>query len=296
MLRRVWSILLVTLVSAAPVAAVADSHDAQREGGLTGTGIVGTITHLGSFHVNGQRVVYDEGFELGSAFGTVAADSLLPGHTIAVEVATDGSDWRAISGHQIFPVIGPVGEVDQDGFTVLGSRVVFDGNAVTSIPVGQWVAVSGLWRGDQIVASRVTLIAPQPQARLVGTYFEPQDGDALRVGGSLVQGIVPEHAEDGDVIQVSGDPLVAGLAAQELRLGIFDHNVGLVLAQGYMSLPRQSGLYSILGSGLAAFTSSPAMIDEAQVGVFCGVDGEISGPMPRVRALADAYERLGCGE
>ena len=294
MLRRVLSILLAILMSGAPFAAIADSHDGEREGGLTGTGIVGTITHLGSFYVNGQRVVYDEGFELGSAFGAVAADSLLPGHTIAVEVVADGRDWRALSGHQIFPVIGPVGEVDQDGFTVLGSRIIFDGNADTSIPVGQWVAVSGLWRGDEIVASRVTLIAPQPQARLVGTYFEPQD-ESLRVGGSLVQGIVPEHAEDGDVIQVSGDPLVGGLAARELRLGVFDHEVGLVLAQGYMSQPRQSGLYSILGSGLAAFTSSPAMIDEARVGVFCGVDGEISGPVPSVQVLADAYERLGCG-
>jgi len=271
-----------------------DKDDPEREGGVTGTGIVGTITRLGSIVVNGLRVTFADDMSLENPVAIALAQDLRPGHTVAAQVVPDGDDWQALSIAQVLPVVGPVSDVDQAGFWVLGTRVFADQG--TAVSQGDWVAVSGLWQLDTIVASRVDRIEPQPFASVTGTYFGPEDASRpLRIGTTLVDGIRPENARDGDVIRVRGQPGDGRLTAESIDLGLFDTRVGLVMAQGYMSAPSRAGHYAILGTGMAAFTETPNLIDTEILDTYCGIDGQIlksfEGPD---QGVAQIFARLGC--
>ncbi len=292
---RISTALLALVVSTllTPFAA-AEQHEETREGGVTGTGIVGTITALGSYVVNGQRITYDPDLEISSTLGMRSPVDLVPGHNIAAAVEWVDDAWRASEIAQVHAIVGPVTEATKSSITVLGSTVLLPEGA-NAFSQGDWVAVSGHWVGDDVAATKVELIEPREEASLTGSYMAPIDGAELTVGKSRLDGANMTHAKNGDVIRVFGRPLSDGLAVSSISLGHFDQPVGAVLVEGYMSAPDPNGFYTILGTGLSAFTSQPEMVNTAMKDLHCGVgSGLLQSVDVSEPGIAQDLNRLGC--
>ncbi len=149
----------------APEDGVADGKRPPVEGGIGGTGIVGVITALGSIRVNGLRVGL-EGAEVADAFGPQERGALRPGVSVTAEAAEGPEGLVARRVALTHPLVGPVEALSGDGrrITVLGTGVALEPGVNAPLEVGDRVAVSGLWRGAEVVASRIDRLGPGPSA------------------------------------------------------------------------------------------------------------------------------------
>lgn len=283
------ALVLAALTVIAAGAATSDDTD-EVEGGIVGTGIMpagilGVITQLGSIHVLGQRVVFDDAFSVDSALGPQPASDLVPGDVVAVlaDPMPEGPDWQARAIERIFGLIGPVEAAGDGTFTVLGTRVLGDADGLEP---GSWVAVSGFWQGMDFDATRVERIAPRASAVVQGSW-RLMDGTPV-IGGSVLTGIRPAHADPGAVLRAEGTPVPGGIDAERLSFGTFPGSPGVVLAEGYLSMADASGLYIQLGSGLVDYTDNPGMIDPAERVLRCGM------PDPDATLPDGLSDRLGC--
>jgi len=289
---RVWVAILLVLWMSTPGLAASDEN---REGGIIGTGIVGTITRLGSIHVNGQLILIDAEAPVRGSVPPLTASGLRPGHTVAVTATRTADGWRAHSIRQVFPLVGPVSAMDGRVATILGTRVDL-GDQAARVSAGDWLAISGLWKEQQVVATRVDhLTGKDHEARLSGTYLGPDQSGSIVVGGSQISGIVPQHLEPGDLVRVIGEPGPSGIVATTLETDLFDDAVGLIQVQGYYSVPRSNGLYTVLGSGLVAYTEQPEMIDQNSRVIRCGQHGQLTGnAVTNTPGGQEAWAELGC--
>lgn len=267
MMRPLFALLLAC---ACAYSAVAEEKKEPREGGILGTGIVGTITQLGSIYVNDQHIRFDKDLIARTAFGPRQAATLKPGETVIVHAVRDASDWRATDITLYHPLIGPVTRHDGE-LHVMGSRVEWAEAEMTTpdgIEDGDWVAVSGLWKGDAVVASLIEEVTARPRATIIGSYI-PGNSDVFQIGGTSVNQISLEHVKTGDVLTVQGRPEAGALSATNVKIGLFETPVTHIIAQGYLSKPDSEGLYTVLGSGAVSFTDAPTMISGEEFGVFC---------------------------
>ena len=245
----------------------------DREGGIIGTGIVGTITELGSIIVNGQRITYGDDDMARSALGERLASTLTPGDTVVVVARPSSQDWVAEQIDQHHPAIGPI-TLQNGALTLLGASLdlsqaqIETQRLAPTLSDGDWVAVSGLWKGPVLMVTKLDRIDPRENAVLSGSYM-PRSDNAFMIGGSIVGGLDLEHVDAGDSVTVTGAPSPNGIQASEVRIGLFSEPMYRIIAQGYMSAPTPTGLYTILGSGMVSFTDQPEMIDTQSAGVFC---------------------------
>ncbi len=270
----VGTILSLCFLSLAPLAAQGVEKPKEgREGGIIGTGIVGIITELGSIIVNGQRVTFEDDAMAQSPVEDRMAASLTPGETVVVVARPMEADWQADSIQLHYPIIGPL-TLDKGALTVLGvdldlSDAVDDTQLMApTLKDGDWVAVSGLWKGDTLMVSKLTAIEPQESGTLSGSYI-PSAADAFTIGQAIISGLDLTHVQTGDNVTVTGTPTPNGLNAQTVSIGLFSAPMHKIIAQGYMSEPTEAGLYTILGSGVVSFTDQPQMIETQTAGVFC---------------------------
>ena len=289
---RALSAILTILILTSPAEAEGSE---EREGGIIGTGIAGTITHLGSIHVNGLRIQIDDQASVAGSVPAIAAGSLQPGHTVAITAERRGEGWHARQIRQVLPVAGPVSNVKSGTLTVLGTRIEVP-DQKPDVQVGDWVAISGLWQGERLLASRVErLNGMDHQARLSGTYLGPDPNGDIVIGGSKITGIRPMHLEPGDVIRVFGMPRSDGIETKRIETGLFDGPVGIVQVQGYLSVPKPSGLYTVLGSGLVSYTDRPEMIDPNSQVIQCGQAGQLGVGSTNTSRQSDRIRAdLGC--
>lgn len=279
MVRLLPYIFAALLMAISPtLSAVAGDGESKdgREGGIVGTGIVGAITGLGSIRLNGQHIVFPNDLTVASDLGDRPAGDLVPGETVAVEaVLTDGT-WHADYIRHYLPIIGPVGETGDGWLTVLGSGVVitadtdmrgFDGPA--SPRAGDWIAVNGLWRGENVVATRIEKVDARLEAIIVGTYRPDTAGDGFFVGGTRVVGIDVQHANLGDLLTVRGTEDRRGLRAESVSQGLFVGPVKNIIMEGYLSQPGPRGFYTIYGSGVIAFLGNRPMPVSSERGLYC---------------------------
>ncbi len=291
--------LVACVLSVAVAATMAFGQDTEpREGGIIGTGIVGTITELGSIFVNGQHIEFDAELTVKTPVGTLQASDLVPGHTVAVTARAGDENWYATDIRQILALIGPVESIDGSRLTILGTAVRAAGR-IEGISVGDWVAVSGLWRNDEVVATLLQPVSGQVTLAQVHGTFLGRNADGLAViGNTAISGIDPKHLQPGEVVRAFGTAEAAGLRAGRLEKGLFGPDVGVVQVQGYHSPPQPDGLYTVLGSGLVAYTDQPEMINSQQQIVQCGANGQLGTlglPAPSTTEdLFRAATRLGC--
>ncbi|SLN30207.1 hypothetical protein TRL7639_01239 [Falsiruegeria litorea R37] len=266
--------LLIGLFLATSLPALAQ-EDEDREGGIIGTGIVGTITELGSIIVNGQRIIFDGDMPVAGSVPEMTAKDLTPGLTVAVVATPNGDDWQARDIRQILPLVGPVTSVALDHLVVLGTKVII-GTSEHDLNTGDWVAVSGLWRGQDVAASSFARLPHTSKiARISGTFLTTDAQGRAVIGNTPITSITPTHLSTGDLVRVEGIPIGNTIQALRLETGLFDQPVSLVQIEGYYSPPQPDGLYTVLGSGLVAYTEMPEMISQTDRVVACGADGAL---------------------
>ncbi|WP_421700929.1 DUF5666 domain-containing protein [Aliiroseovarius sp.] len=282
-----YRVLAVLLLLSLPLWA-----EEEREGGIIGTGIVGTITHLGSIHVNGQHILIDPEMPVTGAVRPMVASDLQPGHTVAVVATQEGNAWQARHIRQVLPLVGPLRREDDGRLTVMGTQVLFDGPAPDH---NTWVAVSGLWQGDRVRASRLDTFLVPSIARISGTFMGLDPDGGLTIGTTPVAGFIPRHIAPGDLVQLMGRAVPGGILATRLETGLFDQTPGLMLVEGYYSAPQPDGLYTVLGSGKVAFTTRPEMIDATTRVLHCAdAEGLIDPTAGAEHVDAQALRHLGC--
>ncbi|SDQ24579.1 DUF5666 domain-containing protein [Pseudovibrio sp. Tun.PSC04-5.I4] len=276
--RHLLSALIASTLMIAPAFA---SEKDEREGGILGTGIVGTITRLGSIIVNDQRITFPPDLPVKNALAPLIASQLVPGDTVAVIADLSGLNWTAQSIRRILPIIGPVTDIitSQSGRTlsIMGTQVLAGPTLASTVNEGDWVAISGLWQDELVIATRVEVVPPRKSATIIGSNLSVGASNLLQIGSTLITGIVPTHIRPGDVVRVTGVPEAGSIRATLLEAGIFDGKVGLVQAEGYLSPPSSTGLYTLLGTGMIAYTDQPDMIDKTAKALVCGYDDKLGG-------------------
>ncbi|MEM7651654.1 MAG: DUF5666 domain-containing protein [Pseudomonadota bacterium] len=226
------------------------------EGGIGGTGIVGTVlaSTPNTLSVNGFALSITDETQLFDAFGERPFNSLKPGHSVTV-VATRRGD--SLFAHRIGltqPVIGRVGAVDtrDNSFTLLGARVVQAAQAGSLPELGQRVAVSGLWRGSDVVASLVEPLNDDGLSVAAGSVAQTGDSKT-RVGSVLATLPIGASApEPGSFVTVTGTEGPGGIEPRDIELGRFVGDIPAfdsLSVEGYLEPVDAAPGYTVSGLG-----------------------------------------------
>ncbi len=268
--------LLTTLAGALALSATmglaagdADGDD-DVEGGTIGTGIMGEITGLGSIHVGGARIILPPDLQVTALLGSRPASALRVGETVIVEAAQEGDALVAFSLRNYYPLVGPVEVVSGDTLRVLGRTLDVADLEIPDLATGDWVAVSGLWRGAEISVSHVRRITAQSRVIVNGTFTHGNDGEQ-RVGPFPLADAPVTHADTGAHLRVRGtwDPEAGQLVADRIDSGLFSTDLPSLRVEGYLSQPDATGTYFIYGSGIVFLTDTPGMRVPEERTIFC---------------------------
>lgn len=259
-------------------------------------GVIGTITALDPVQINTLTLDIAQDMPVISPLGPRSGRTLRLGHTLALTLEKADRGWDLKRALHIYPLIGQVSAIEDGVLVVMGSRVIgtapdmFDG-----IKPGYWVGISGLWQGDQLMASRAGAIPPTGFAQLSGSYVAPEiDTSNARIGGTTIIGPLGDKVTTGDFWAISGAPTENAIKVVLKSTRIFAGKVDLVLAQGYPSEPLASETYTLLGTGLLGYATESDMPDPDRPGLVCGIDGTILRKPPLDKQLASVVAQLGC--
>lgn len=244
----------------------------ETEAGTLGTGILGVVTGISSIHVNGLNIETPDGLMVGSRLGAQPASALRPGDTVIVTARRQNGVLTAREIERYHPVIAPLDDVGPDRLVAAGMTIdVSEARRPPSgsLEPGDWVAVSGLWRGDLVMASAIDEIAPRDLVTVSGSFSSTDEG--RRVGALRFEVPVLQHAEPGDGLTVTGEwqPDAEVLIAREVQVGLFPREVETLLIEGYLSPPDRRGTYTIYGTGLVAYTGGRDMEMPQERSLFC---------------------------
>lgn len=234
-----------------------ETAERPSEGGIGGTGIVGTLVDSKRFTVNGLDLTADETLALRDAFGPVTRDRLALGQVLTVEAAAvETGELRARALSIVHPLIGTIESIDRGKISVLGTEITVERGAPRKDAagrnfrpkVGQRVAVSGLWRGPDVVASRLDLLAEPGAAPAViaGVVKAGPSPDRPTLGGLELRlpGAVAAPAL-GTFVTAQGARSGKGFEVVSLREGRFQGAAGpleRLSVEGYLDrVPRAPG-------------------------------------------------------
>ncbi|MEM9725618.1 MAG: DUF5666 domain-containing protein [Pseudomonadota bacterium] len=268
--------------------------------GLRGVGLVGALTDFGSFRVNGRRVETPDDAIYVDAFGPIPKSRIGIGHSLTLETEARGPVLVARRVELTQPLIGAVEEVAEGGrrLRVLGVTVRVDPDAHRALRPGDRVAVSGVWRGAEVAASRLDP-APAGGLDVIAGAMGASDGSgARRVGGARValpRGARPTGVAAGYVSAVGvWSPQDAGrdtgqdrgrgvLKAERARFGRFTGAAPLteLSVEGYLEAVAAAPNFEISGLGhsfdaaaqLAAFAEGRTLFEGPYRGDFLVATG-----------------------
>lgn len=264
---------LSLILLAVTFAAVAQETEQPREGGLTGTGIVGLVNHEGVVEIGGLSVTLPASLSVRTPLGPTVIDKMRDGDMIAVELDGTLQNLSVVEAYQVIQIIGPIAGRTGKTLSVMGTTVM-GADLASEARVGDWVAVSGYWREDGIVATRIAVVPPQDAVRVQGTYQSLSSGRG-RVGDTMIKGEMPKSVTQGDVVRISGRLEDGAVVMRSSEVGTFAQDVRIFLAEGYQSTPDSSGFYTVLGTGISSVTDRPEMINWRDLVTVCSVDGEL---------------------
>lgn len=266
------------------------------EGGIGGTGIVGTLSGAGGLSVNGRRLLISARTRIEDATGRIPASSLRAGDSVTIEALgqQDGS-LRARRVALTIPLIGQAtgrgGSLRVNGVRVTGPR------SVLARATGR-VAVHGLWRGDQVVASRI-VPAPEGPDVMAG---------ALRADGTL-GGVAPNFGRRNAPPADRFATLIGRGGAEGFTVARTERErfkspgrLRFLSVEGYLEPTTAAPGYIVSGLGhsfdraarLAAIAGPRALIDGPYTGDFQAERGLILPESPSAR-LAVLQDRLAGG-
>ncbi|MEM9755114.1 MAG: hypothetical protein AAF914_03930 [Pseudomonadota bacterium] len=224
----------------------------RPEGGIGGTGIVGTLTDFGSLIVNGMAIETPSP-TVTDAFGARSLDSLAIGHSLTIEARrTETAGLVAERVHLTQPVIGTVGFATPDGRSgvVDGVPVVLEPGAEGLLRPRARVAISGLWRGREVVASRVDAV-PDGLDVLAGVVETRAAGTMVVSGRQVVLDGLDAPAP-GAFVTVIGRTTGLVLEARGLREGRFFGSAGPLVSlsvEGYLQPRAGAPFFAVSGLG-----------------------------------------------
>ena len=239
--RQALTLLGSTALVAACTPAIVTRDDRDPfEGGIGGTGIVGTLYGFGSLRINGLRVLLDGTTRYTMPFGAVSRDMLAPGQVLTVSArrTADGIIARDVSVDYTL-----VGILHHDGgrTTVNGVPLLNAGAALGDGSPGTRVAVSGTWTRDGVRPSRIDPAPGRPDA-IGGTVVATATG-ATGIGGVPVTGA--QLPGTGAYAVVLGRFGAGGFTADRVQSGRFAgfSALSLLSVDGYLEpSPTAPGL------------------------------------------------------
>ena len=271
--------LLICVMLAAPLRA----QDALR------VGVFGVVEGLDPLVVPGREISVPDDVRTISPLGPGQAIAL--GDTLAVVVSVEGGRLVAVRMLEFFPVVGPVADVREGTATIMGTTVHLPPK--TSLKSGQWVALSGLWSGEQVITTKVRRVDWDGFGQLAGSVELATADQPLLIGRSTVFGADPPKDGFGDGIwMLSGQPEAEGLRVRLMSKGVFGSKVDLVLWQGHASLPVASQTYMIHGTGIIGTATDALMPSAGALITRCAWQGRVVRASPE--GLEAAFEALDC--
>ncbi|MCB2106204.1 MAG: hypothetical protein KDE14_00830 [Rhodobacteraceae bacterium] len=193
-----------------------------EERGLGGTGIVGVVTGFASICVNGYEVEVDETTSVAVEGLPATPDDIKLGQVVEIEAYTANGKLAASTVNVRLAAAGPIESVasDKSSFTVAGQSIEVSafGNSVAAdaLTVGQWVAVSGLRRPNDVVVGTSVLALPRPgrEVLVAGPVRADANGN-VRVGQLALANTA---AQDGQALVVQGAVAGNTMAASTARV------------------------------------------------------------------------------
>jgi hypothetical protein len=279
--RKLIASLGAGLLASAAWPAWGETGKPPAEGGLGGTGIVGTLMGFGSLLVNGLTVGTDGTTTYSSTLGAFEPAALAIGQSLTIEAATEGGALVAKRVHVTYPVVGAAEVLAGAGrLRVAGIDVVAEPDGMTAVRPGERVLVSGVWRDDVVVAGRIDPAPAGALSAIAGAVRRDGGTGRLSLGGrplQLARGI--ETPADGSFVTVRGRAIGDRFVASELVPGRFTGAAGPLVSlsvDGYLEPIAAPPRYEIAGFGhsfdpdarLAPFRNVRALFRGPYVGVF----------------------------
>lgn len=212
------------------------------EGGIGGTGIVGTLNGFGSLLINGLTVELQQNTRVRTPFGLASADVLAPGHvlTVVAERRADTTVARSVSLDYAL-----VGQLQRHGSfaSVNGVRLIGLDSAIGDGNDGSRVAVSGIWTPSGVRPSRIDA-APHTFDLIAGTF------DAGGIGGLPL--VVSDSLPNAGTYAVAlGQNGSEAFAVENLLRGRFASSDVLeqLSVEGYLEPTRQGPGFRVAGLG-----------------------------------------------
>lgn len=256
-------------------------HGAGVEGGIGGTGaqaatgVFGAITGFGSLHVNGLRIDTGAAAMVDSVLGPAPVAALRAGDAVAITATKGpGGGLQAASIARFLPLVGPVSAVD-GGLEVMGTPVILppDAPSVGRLSAGDRVAVSGLWRGGAVVATRITRADGVGEDWISGTVFPARSGGAV-IGATRLRAA---DLRRGAFATARGQFMDGVFNAAEIDhrpMAVFDAPVARLVVEGFLAPnPGAPGVH-LSGFGLPFDPTSPIAPVIGERSVF---DGQFDG-------------------
>ena len=264
----------------------AETEKPPAEGGLGGTGIAGTLMGMGSLIVNGFRVETDGDTAYSSTLGGFEPASLAIGQTLTIEATADATGLLAKRVHVTYPLVGRVEVMGGAGrLRVAGVDVEAEPDGLTAVRAGERVLVSGVWRGDRVIAGRIDPAPGVSVSAIAGAVRIDRRSGRLVLGGrplDIGRGI--EEPAAGSFITVIGRAVADRFIAEQLVPGRFTGAAGALVqlsVDGYLDPITVPPRYAIAGLGhsfdpeanLSAFKNVRALFTGPYVGVFAVQSG-----------------------
>ena len=232
---------------------IAEAPKEEPRGGIGGTGIVGVLTEFGSLIVNGRRVEVDASTEIRGLLGPLSEDDLAIGQALSIEAAAEKGGLTARRVLVADPLIGRVERVSPEtrSFEICGVRVNLGADA-GGLPGGSdWVAVSGLWNGVEVVASRVS--PSRPGVSAVSGDVRRDAASGVRIGTARIEVEGPGAAPEDGVFAIARGGYAEGVVkAEAFEIGRFTGAAGpleRLAVEGYLDPVPTAPFYRVSGLG-----------------------------------------------
>lgn len=269
-----------------------------NEGGIGGTGIIGTITGFASICVNGVEVHYDSNTPVFVDGRQATIRELAVGQIVIVRAPEMASE---VIAHHIsinHAVAGPISHFDhQTGeMHVLGQVVRANGlRELSNLKIGDWTQVSGhrLANGT-IVASHIEVIPPASEA-IINGYVTNIDTDGYDVYGTRIRHdfkSMPAQIAEGMEVTVTGNWNGDNLQARHFQTEPTRHAIGRVehlIIEGYIQALQGNAIN--LGNQTVNFITTGLIKDDHKDSLKLNQRVQINGRMGSdQRITADQIE------
>ena len=233
------------------------------EGGVGGTGIVGILASLDVPTINGLRLSTPADVIVRGGLGQRRLEDLGVGQAVTIEAYEDANGALVARSIAVdHALIGPIENLIGSKFRSLGVDVFIepgaaligpDGAAFTPAP-GQRVAVSGLWRGEAVVASRLDLLEQGDRPdQIAGTVKPGATRGSVRIGAlDLVLPSGVSAPPPGSYATATGRRAGKTMVAERVVEGRFQDLAGPLTrlsVEGYLEPISEAPGFAVSGLG-----------------------------------------------